>query len=154
MNNYLTRYHTRHLDLMDVLAMYQPRASAARRDGAAVRFSGQARHGRRRGRGGGRARRVAEVRDYCETDVLNTYLVYRFRLMRGELSAGEYAKEIAFVRENSPRRRAALEGVPRGVGGGLALVAGRLVALAAERCKAESPPCAQPRRAPQRGRLR
>ena len=27
-NNYLGRYHTRHLDLMDVLAMYQPRASA------------------------------------------------------------------------------------------------------------------------------
>ena len=27
-NNYLGRFHTRHLDLMDVLAMYQPRASA------------------------------------------------------------------------------------------------------------------------------
>ena len=27
-NNYLGRYHTRHLDLMDVLAMYQPRANA------------------------------------------------------------------------------------------------------------------------------
>ena len=46
-NNYLGRYHTRHLDLMDVLAMYQPRASAgARCDGAAVRLSRQARHGR------------------------------------------------------------------------------------------------------------
>src|SRR5205085_11925746 len=27
-NNYLNRYHTRHLDLMDVLAAFQPRASA------------------------------------------------------------------------------------------------------------------------------
>nr|NIO39499.1 3'-5' exonuclease [Burkholderiales bacterium] len=27
-NNYINRYHTRHLDLMDLLAMYQPRASA------------------------------------------------------------------------------------------------------------------------------
>ena len=27
-NNYLARYHTRHLDLMDVLAMFQPRANA------------------------------------------------------------------------------------------------------------------------------
>jgi predicted PolB exonuclease-like 3'-5' exonuclease len=27
-NNYISRYHTRHLDLMDLLAMYQPRASA------------------------------------------------------------------------------------------------------------------------------
>ena len=43
---------------------------------------------------------LADVRNYCETDVLNTYLVYqRFRLMRGELAAGEYAKEIALVRE-------------------------------------------------------
>ena len=27
-NNYCRRYHTRHLDLMDVLAQYQPRANA------------------------------------------------------------------------------------------------------------------------------
>ena len=27
-NNYIGRYHTRHIDLMDLLAMYQPRASA------------------------------------------------------------------------------------------------------------------------------
>src|SRR4029077_11745452 len=27
-NSYIGRYHTRHLDLMDVLSMYQPRASA------------------------------------------------------------------------------------------------------------------------------
>lgn len=27
-NNYISRYHARHLDLMDLLAMYQPRANA------------------------------------------------------------------------------------------------------------------------------
>jgi predicted PolB exonuclease-like 3'-5' exonuclease len=43
---------------------------------------------------------IADVRNYCETDVVNTLLLYqRFRLMRGELSAGEYAAEIALVRE-------------------------------------------------------
>ena len=48
------------------------------------------------------AGRLADVRNYCECDVLNTYLVYqRFRLMRGELSAGEYAKEIALARERT-----------------------------------------------------
>jgi len=32
--------------------------------------------------------------------VMNTYLVYqRFRLMRGELAAGEYAKEVSLARE-------------------------------------------------------
>ena len=31
---------------------------------------------------------------------MNTYLVYlRFRLMRGELAAGEYAKEVSLARE-------------------------------------------------------
>jgi hypothetical protein len=46
------------------------------------------------------AGRLDEVRLYCETDVLNTYLVYqRFRLMRGELAAGEYAKEVSLARE-------------------------------------------------------
>src|SRR5205823_4926331 len=28
-NNYLSRYHTRHLDLMDVLSAYQPRATTS-----------------------------------------------------------------------------------------------------------------------------
>jgi predicted PolB exonuclease-like 3'-5' exonuclease len=44
--------------------------------------------------------KIEEVRRYCETDVLNTYLLYaRFRLLRGELAAGEYAKEISLARE-------------------------------------------------------
>jgi hypothetical protein len=46
------------------------------------------------------AGRLAEVRDYCETDVLNTYLLYqRFRLMRGEIDAGGYAAEVSLARE-------------------------------------------------------
>ena len=37
-------------------------------------------------RGAVAAGEIDDVRSYCETDVLNTYLVYqRFRLMRGEL---------------------------------------------------------------------
>ena len=37
------------------------------------------------------AGKLDEVRRYCETDVLNTYLIYqRFRLLRGEIDAGEY----------------------------------------------------------------
>ena len=100
-NSYLGRFHTRHLDLMDVLAAFQPRASAgldamARlcgfpgklgMDGSAVADAVA-------------AGRLADVRNYCETDVMNTYLVYqRFRLMRGEIDAGEYAREISLARE-------------------------------------------------------
>jgi len=100
-NSYLGRYHTRHLDLMDVLAMYQPRANAGL--DAIARLCGFP--GKLGMDGGEVAAAVArgelqQVRNYCETDVLNTLLVYqRFRLMRGELSAGEYAKEIQLARD-------------------------------------------------------
>jgi len=120
-NNYLARFHTRHLDLMDVLAMYQPRAYAgldvmARLAG----FPGKL------GIGGGAvaaavaAGRLAEVRSYCECDVMNTYLLYlRFRLMRGEMDSAEYARELALVREritglNAPHWRTFLDAWDRG----------------------------------------
>jgi predicted PolB exonuclease-like 3'-5' exonuclease len=100
-NNYLGRYHTRHIDVMDVLACYQPRASAGL--DAMARLCG---FPGKLGMDGGEvgaaiaAGRLAEVRNYCETDVMNTYLLYqRFRLMRGEVDAGAYAQEISLVRE-------------------------------------------------------
>jgi predicted PolB exonuclease-like 3'-5' exonuclease len=43
--------------------------------------------------------KIAEIRNYCETDVVNTYLLYlRFQLMRGSLEPAAYAKETALVR--------------------------------------------------------
>ena len=81
--------------------MYQPRANAAL--DAIARLCGFP--GKLGMDGSGVAAAVArgelaQVRNYCETDVLNTYLVYqRFRLMRGEITAGEYSAEIALVRE-------------------------------------------------------
>jgi predicted PolB exonuclease-like 3'-5' exonuclease len=100
-NNYLSRYHTRHLDLMDVLAQYQPRAYAGL--DAIARLCGFPGKVGMDGSEVGAAiaaGRLADVRAYCECDVLNTYLVYqRFRLMRGECTAGQYAAEVSFVRE-------------------------------------------------------
>ncbi len=100
-NNYLARFHTRHLDLMDVIAQYQPRASAGL--DAIARLCG---FPGKLGMDGSEvgaavaAGRIDDVRSYCECDTLNTYLVYlRFRLMRGEVDAGEYAREISLVRE-------------------------------------------------------
>jgi predicted PolB exonuclease-like 3'-5' exonuclease len=100
-NNYLSRYHTRHIDLMDVLAQFQPRANAPL--DAVAKLCGFP--GKLGMDGGDVAAAVArgaidEVRNYCECDVLNTYLLYqRFRLMRGELTAGGYAAEISLARE-------------------------------------------------------
>jgi 3'-5' exonuclease len=100
-NNYLGRYHTRHLDVMDVLAMYQPRNNAGL--DAMARLAG---FPGKMGLGGAEvqvafaAGRIDDIRRYCETDVLNTYLLYlRFQLVRGTLSAGEYASEVSLARE-------------------------------------------------------
>ena len=42
--------------------------------------------------------RVPEIRDYCETDVLNTYLVYlRYQLTRGRVSKDGYNRSVADV---------------------------------------------------------
>jgi 3'-5' exonuclease len=101
-NNYLSRYHSRHLDVMDVLAAYQPRAYAGL--DAMARLCGFP--GKVGGMDGAdvagayRAGRVQEIRNYCETDVLNTYLLFlRFQQMRGTLSAGQYATEVSMARE-------------------------------------------------------
>jgi len=100
-NNYLGRFHTRHIDLMDVLAGFQFRANAPL--DAMSRLCGfPGKLGMDGSEVAGAVARgeLREVRDYCETDVVNTLLLYqRFRLMRGELAAGEYAKEIGIVRD-------------------------------------------------------
>jgi 3'-5' exonuclease len=100
-NSYLGRYHTRHLDLMDVLSMYQPRASAGLDAMARLAgFPGKLGMDGSEVNAAVRQGRLEDVRRYCETDVMNTFLLYlRFRLLRGELTAGEYAKEVSIARE-------------------------------------------------------
>jgi predicted PolB exonuclease-like 3'-5' exonuclease len=99
-NNYLSRYHWRHLDLMDVLSSFQGRARASLSDMATLLglpgklgFSGaQVWDAVLEGK-------LAAVRDYCETDVLNTYLILlRFELFRGRLDQGGYAEELERLR--------------------------------------------------------
>ena len=43
---------------------------------------------------------IREIRDYCETDVLNTWLVYlRYELMRGNLDESGLKREFKLVRD-------------------------------------------------------
>jgi len=100
-NNYLGRYHTRHLDLMDMLALYTPRANAPLDELARLcGFPGKL------GMDGSqvwpayREGRLREIRAYCETDVANTYLMFcRFQLMRGLWTPEHYRRELALLRE-------------------------------------------------------
>lgn len=99
-NNYISRYHNRHTDLMDLLALYQPRASAPLDALAKLcGFPGKL------GMDGSKvweayqAGQLDQIRAYCETDVVNTYLVYcKFQLMRGGFMSDDYNEEVAFVK--------------------------------------------------------
>ena len=99
-NNYLGRYHTRHLDLMDLLALYQPRANASLNDLARLLgLPGKLGMDGSQVWGAYQNGEIAAIRNYCETDVVNTYLVYlRFQLMRGVLSQDQYQQESELVR--------------------------------------------------------
>lgn len=99
-NNYLSRFHWRHIDLMDVLSGFQGRARVSLSNVACLLglpgklgFSGaQVWDAYLRGD-------LAGIRRYCETDVLNTYLVYlRFELLRGRLTREHYGEETERVK--------------------------------------------------------
>lgn len=100
-NNYLGRFHWRHIDLMDVLAAYQPRAAASLDDIATLLgFPGKMGMSGKDVWPSYLAGGLPDIRAYCETDVLNTYLVFlAFERMRGHLLDRQYHEEVARVRQ-------------------------------------------------------
>ena len=98
-NNYLSRYHWRHIDLMDVLSGYGASGRASLEHVAQLLgFPGKL------GMSGERVwssylnGELGAIRNYCETDALNTYLIYlRFQLIRGELDPTSYEGELRQV---------------------------------------------------------
>ena len=99
-NNYISRYHERHTDLMDVLASYQPRASVRLDEMATMLgFPGKMGMSGAKVWDNYQAGDIEGIRNYCETDVLNTYLVFqRFEMIRGRISTGQYQKVCEQVR--------------------------------------------------------
>ena len=91
-NNYLNRYHDRHLDLMDVMSGYKKPASLtdiAQLIGAPGKY----------GIDGSKvtdyylANEIKKIRDYCETDVLNTYFIFlRYQLISNNITKDNYKK--------------------------------------------------------------
>jgi predicted PolB exonuclease-like 3'-5' exonuclease len=99
-NNYVNRYHSRHVDLMDVLGMYQPRNSVPLDQIAQLAgLPGKL------GIGGPAVwaaylkGEIKKIRDYCEGDCANTYALYlRFQRQRGILTQAQYEHELALLR--------------------------------------------------------
>ena len=98
-SNYVNRFHERHVDLMDVLALYGGRGSPLDDLARLSGFPGKL------GMKGNavwesfRAGEIAAIRNYCEADCANTYLLYlRFQLMRCAFDAARYAEECGLLR--------------------------------------------------------
>lgn len=100
-NNYLSRFHYRHIDLMDLVAGYQNKAFAPLDDiSSMLGFPGKM------GMSGSKVwdqyldGQIKSIRDYCETDVLNTYCVFlRFELIRGTINHDEYTGKIKSLKD-------------------------------------------------------
>ena len=115
-NNYLNRYHWRHIDLMDVLSGYQLRMAVSL-DEIAILLGLPGKMGMHGAKVWERYLEgdIEGIRQYCETDVLNTYLVYlRFELLRGHLQEPDYLRECQLLRttldtENKPHLREFLQ---------------------------------------------
>jgi predicted PolB exonuclease-like 3'-5' exonuclease len=105
-NNYVNRYQTRHLDLMDQLAMFNARNFAPLDEMA--QLSGLP---GKLGIGGAEVwpsyikGEIQAIRDYCEVDVANTFLLFlRFQMMRGLLQPDHYQAECALLRSVVEKR--------------------------------------------------
>jgi 3'-5' exonuclease len=104
-NNYLNRFHMRHVDLMDILSLYQNRGQAPLDDVARLLgLPGKL------GLDGSKvweayqAGQLQQIRNYCATDAANTYLVFqRFQLIRGHCDEQQYRKELRLVQETLAR---------------------------------------------------
>jgi predicted PolB exonuclease-like 3'-5' exonuclease len=104
-NNYISRYHMRHCDVMDLLSLYQGRAVAPLDEIAQLLgLPGKLGMDGSQVWGAYLTGRTAEIRDYCETDVVNTYLVFlRFQAMRGTLTPEQYREQCNLVRATLAR---------------------------------------------------
>lgn len=99
-NNYLGRFHSRHTDLMDVIAGYNNRAYAPL-DEIAVLLGLPGKMGMSGSKVWSQyhAGEIKTIRDYCETDALNTYLVYvHWLYVRGHLSDAGLEHEHSVVK--------------------------------------------------------
>ena len=100
-NNFISRFHWRHIDLMDVLSGFQPRAGAPLHEVA--QWLGLPGKLGMKGsdvwdayQGG----QIGKIRKYCEADVLNTYLIYlQFERIRGNLTGADLQREHDRVQE-------------------------------------------------------
>jgi len=104
-NNYTNRFQDRHVDVMDVLSLYGFRGASLDDMARLAGFPGKI------GMEGSEVwpayqkGEIRGLRDYCEADVANTYLLYlRFQMMRGAHSVERHTEECALLRSLLEKR--------------------------------------------------
>lgn len=100
-DNYQNRYHARHTDLMDAMALFNNR-NFQRLDDIAQLFGFPGKQGIS---GADVSSQVQagqwnELKEYCEGDVLNTWLVYlRWQLLRGQIDFEDHEERVKHTRD-------------------------------------------------------
>jgi predicted PolB exonuclease-like 3'-5' exonuclease len=97
--NYINRFHERHVDLMDVLSIYGGRGAPLHEVARLAGLPGKLGVGGAQVWDSYRNGEIASIRDYCEADCANTYLLWlRFQMMRCALSREQYERETGLLR--------------------------------------------------------
>lgn len=101
MNNYTSRYHNRHYDVMDVMAMFSGKNAPLDEMSKMCGFAGK------QGIDGSQVYpnylkgNIDTIRNYCETDALNTFLLFaKFQKMRGHLAHEEYSSLMHIIKRD------------------------------------------------------
>lgn len=99
-NNYLNRFHWRHIDLMDVIAGFSRAVAPLTEIAVMLGFPGKL------GMSGGDVwdtyldGGIKRIRHYCEADSLNTYLIYlNWEMVRGTIDKDQFNRECDLVKE-------------------------------------------------------
>lgn len=99
-NNYISRYHSRHTDLMDVLALYGRGGAPLDELAQLMGLPGKLGMDGSKVWSAYRAGGLEDIRRYCETDTVNTHLVYlAFQHLRGQLDPDAWRVQKLRVRE-------------------------------------------------------
>ena len=99
-SNYTNRYHEKHLDLMDKMALYNPRAySSLDQLAHLLSLPGKQNLSGAEVWPAWCEGKIEDIRRYCESDVLNTWLLFlAFQRFRGLLSTKDFYTEHALTR--------------------------------------------------------
>ncbi len=101
-NNYQNRYHTKHIDLMEVISVYNSNAYSSLNNLSIVcNLPGKMLMKGEEVYNYYKEKKINEIKMYCEIDIINTYLIYlKYLYVKTIINQKEYKLEIKRLKEN------------------------------------------------------